>query len=33
MDTADIEIGPIDYVLVEWPGRQPEGGIAPHLVV
>jgi hypothetical protein len=32
MDTDDIEMGPIDYVLVEWPGRQPEGQIAPHLV-
>jgi hypothetical protein len=26
------EMGPVDYVLVEWPGRQPEGQIAPHLV-
>jgi Family of unknown function (DUF6325) len=26
------ELGPIDYLLVEWPGRQPEGQIAPHLV-
>ncbi len=26
------ELGPIDYLLVEWPGRQPEGEIAPHLV-
>jgi hypothetical protein len=25
-------MGPIDYVLVEWPGRQPHGEIAPHLV-
>jgi hypothetical protein len=32
MDTDDIEMGPIDYVLVEWPGKQPEGEIAPHLV-
>jgi hypothetical protein len=32
MSTDDIEMGPIDYVLVEWPGRQPEGQIAPHLV-
>jgi Family of unknown function (DUF6325) len=32
MDTDDIEMGPIDYVLVEWPGKQPEGQIAPHLV-
>ena len=26
------EIGPIDYVLVEWPGQQPHGELAPHLV-
>jgi hypothetical protein len=26
------EMGPIDYILVEWPGRQPNGEIAPHLV-
>lgn len=26
------EMGPIDYVLVEWPGRQPKGEVAPHLV-
>lgn len=26
------EMGPIDYVLVEWPGRQPHGELAPHLV-
>jgi hypothetical protein len=32
MDTDDIEMGPIDYLLVEWPGKQPEGEIAPHLV-
>jgi hypothetical protein len=32
MDTDDIEMGPIDYVLVEWSGRQPDGQIAPHLV-
>lgn len=24
--------GPIDYLLVEWPGRQPKGEVAPHLV-
>jgi len=28
----ELEMGPIDYVLVEWPGRQPNGQIAPHLV-
>jgi uncharacterized membrane protein len=27
-----LEMGPIDYVLVEWPGRQPNGEIAPHLI-
>jgi len=32
MDTDEIEMGPIDYVLVEWPGKQPDGQIAPHLV-
>ena len=32
MNTDDIEMGPIDYVLVEWSGRQPDGQIAPHLV-
>ena len=26
------EMGPIDYLLVEWPGRQPTGEAAPHLV-
>jgi hypothetical protein len=26
------EIGPIDYVLIEWPGRQPTGEAAPILV-
>jgi uncharacterized protein DUF6325 len=27
------EMGPIDYVLVEWPGRKrPHGELAPHLV-
>jgi hypothetical protein len=25
------EMGPIDYLLVEWPGRQPTGEVAPHL--
>ncbi len=28
----NAEIGPIDYILVEWPGRQPNGEVAPHLV-
>lgn len=25
-------MGPIDYLLVEWPGRQPTGEVAPHLI-
>jgi hypothetical protein len=25
-------MGPIDYVLIEWPGRQPNGEAAPYLV-
>jgi hypothetical protein len=28
----NAEMGPIDYILVEWPGRQPNGEVAPHLV-
>jgi hypothetical protein len=26
------EMGPIDYLIVEWPGRQPTGEAAPHLI-
>ena len=26
------ELGPIDYLLVEWPGKQPNGEALPHLV-
>jgi hypothetical protein len=30
---ADIEeMGPVDYLLVEWPGRQPQGEVAPYLI-
>ncbi|MBK5219708.1 MAG: DUF1269 domain-containing protein [Thermoleophilia bacterium] len=25
-------MGPVDYVLVEWPGQQPTGEALPHLV-
>jgi uncharacterized protein DUF6325 len=25
-------MGPIDYLIVEWPGRQPNGEAAPHLI-
>jgi Family of unknown function (DUF6325) len=32
MSTEAPEMGPIDYILVEWPGRQPNGEVAPHLV-
>jgi uncharacterized protein DUF6325 len=33
MGTEELdELGPIDYILVEWPGRQPSGEAAPHLV-
>jgi hypothetical protein len=33
MGTEELEeMGPIDYVLVEWPGKQPTGEAAPHLV-
>lgn len=31
MDQSN-EMGPIDYLLVEWPGKQPNGEVAPHLV-
>lgn len=31
--SGDIEeLGPIDYLVVEWPGRQPTGEAAPHLL-
>jgi uncharacterized protein DUF6325 len=26
------EMGPIDYLLIEWPGRQPTGEVAPHVI-
>jgi hypothetical protein len=26
------EMGPVDYILVEWPGRQPTGEALPHLL-
>ena len=33
MGTEELdELGPIDYILVEWPGRQPTGEAAPYLV-
>lgn len=30
-DAAE-EMGPIDYLIVEWPGRQPTGAAAPYLL-
>jgi hypothetical protein len=32
MDSELNHPGPIDYLLVEWAGKQPEGEIAPYLV-
>ena len=26
------EMGPIDYVVLEWPGRQPKGEVAPMIL-
>jgi hypothetical protein len=28
----DLEMGPIDYLVVEWPGRQPSGEAMPYLI-
>ena len=33
MSDTEIELGPIDYLVVEWPaGKQPTGEGMPHLV-
>jgi diketogulonate reductase-like aldo/keto reductase len=32
MGAESSELGPIDYLLVEWPGRQPNGEVAPELL-
>ncbi|MGZ5323692.1 MAG: DUF6325 family protein [Solirubrobacterales bacterium] len=33
MSTEELqEMGPIDYVVIEWPGRQPTGEAAPIIV-
>src|SRR5512144_2185118 len=33
MSTEDIEVGPIDYLVVEWPaGKEPDGQGLKHLV-
>jgi hypothetical protein len=26
------EMGPIDYIVLEWPGKQPDGSVAPLIV-
>jgi len=26
------EMGPVDYIVLEWPGRQPQGDVAPLIV-
>jgi hypothetical protein len=26
------EMGPIDYIVLEWPGRQPDGTVAPLII-
>jgi uncharacterized membrane protein len=31
-DELGAELGPVDYLLVEWPGKQPTGEALPHLV-
>ena len=32
MNDEQSEMGPIDYLVVEWPGRQPNGEAAPYLI-
>jgi uncharacterized membrane protein len=32
MSEETDEMGPVDYILVEWSGRQPSGEALPHLV-
>ncbi len=33
MDVEQLEeMGPIDYIVLEWPGKQPAGDVAPLLV-
>src|SRR3954454_13610023 len=26
------EMGPVDYIVIEWPGRQPKGDVAPMII-
>src|SRR5215203_6037656 len=32
LDAELEEMGPVDYLVIEWPERQPTGEAAPHLV-
>ena len=33
MSLSEIEeMGPVDYIVLEWPGRQPQGDVAPLIV-
>jgi hypothetical protein len=32
MSTDLEEMGPIDYIVLEWPGRQPDGSVAPLII-
>ena len=32
MSADEVEMGPVDYLVVEWPDKQPTGEAAPHLV-
>ena len=33
MSVMEIEeMGPIDYIVLEWPGRQPDGSVAPLII-
>ena len=27
-----LEMGPIDYIVLEWPGQQPDGSVAPLIL-
>ena len=27
-----LEMGPVDYIVIEWPGRQPDGSVAPYIL-
>ena len=31
-DESVLEMGPIDYVVLEWPGRQPKGDAVPLII-